>query len=142
MATNEPIRPRQTLRAFMRWLRSAPQRRYEWQLQPGYWRLRRCLLGVEFWLGKSVFRAKKELRESTESVSIAGGILWAIVGQTVLAVLLVAGLWLLDQHNPKVVAIEINKDIYTSLLSSVAQVSGVFLGLYFTARSEEHTSEL
>jgi len=71
----------------------------------------------------------------TESVSIVGGILWAIVGQTVLAVLLVASLWLLDQHNPKVMAIQINKDIYTSLLSTLAQVSGVFLGLYFTAVS-------
>ncbi len=90
---------------------------------------------MDFWLAKGVFRAKKQLRESAESASIAGGILRTIVGQTLLAVVLVAGLWLIDGHIAKLIAIQINKDVYASLLSTLAHVSGVFLGLYFTAVS-------
>jgi hypothetical protein len=133
--TEEPRPPKVSARTLVRWLRHAAQRRYEWQLRPAYWHLRRHLLSLDFWLGKGIFRSKKQARESIESASIVAGILRTIVGQATAAIVLVGGLWFLDRYVPTVAAIQIKTDLYASLLSTVAQVSGVFLGLYFTAVS-------
>src|SRR5439155_4747912 len=66
---------------------------------------------------------KKQARESIESASIVAGILRTIVGQATAAIVLVAGLWFLDRYAPTVAAIQIKKDLYASLLSTVAQRS-------------------
>lgn len=135
MPIEEPGPPKVGVHTLVRWLRHAPQRRYEWQLRRVYWRLRRNLLGLEFWLGKGIFRSKKQVRESIESASILASMLRTIVSQATVAIVLVAALWFLDRYVPTVAAIPINKELYASLLSTMAQVSGVFLGLYFTAVS-------
>ena len=135
MPTDEPRPPRIDARTVVRWVRHAPQRRYEWQLRPIYWRLRRRLLTLDFWLGKGIFSGKKQARESVEAASIVAGILRTIAGQAIVAIGLIAGLWFLDRYVPTAATFPIKPDVYANLLSTVAQISGVFLGLYFTAVS-------
>jgi hypothetical protein len=97
--------------------------------------VRRRLLTLDFWLGKGIFSGKKQARESVEAASIVAGILGTIVGQAIVAIGAISGLWFLDRYMPAAVTFPIKPDVYANLLSTVAQISGVFLGLYFTAMS-------
>ena len=129
----------------LRWIRSRLQRTYELQFSPYYWILLQRWQVIRFWLGKHFFRVHHWLRSSRESISILRKeILQTIFGEVLLAILIVAGLavleFLLLAQGGAVTKLlpepaRLNSETYANILSTLAQIAGVFLGLYFTAVS-------
>jgi hypothetical protein len=122
-------------------LRYSRLRSYAYQTYQGYWassKKLRSLISVTRW---GLFNAKQALRSARESVSISRQILILILGQLVIAALIISilglsaraladrgvlsALWKQPSH----------PSAYANLLATVIQVAGVFLGLYFTAVS-------
>jgi len=143
-------------RTSRRWLRSRLQRGYEWQLSPSYWTLLRRWEALRFSAGRFLFGAGSWFRSRRESGTILSSILHTVCGQVVIAIAVVAGLEVLERvllayggeigrllhmsptfhrvrlalnHHP------IEPATHVSILSTLAQIAGVFLGLYFTAVS-------
>ena len=115
-----------------------------------HWRL------IRFWFGKRIFAASSWLRSRHESVSIFLNILQTIFAQVVLAIVLVVGLEALESflwgHVGAIRQLLPASDLVNHLaymlkqaierlysggpsdiLNTLAQVAGIFLGLYFTA---------
>lgn len=140
----------------LRWLHSPLLRAYEWRFFPSYWRTRNRWQRLKFAVSKRVYGARGEVRLAAESTSIFLLILKTVFWQVLAAVFLVAFLEfsenklrqsssLLDyltrhsaalrlavawfRHNPVVASIS------PGTFSTLAQISGLFLGLYFTAIS-------
>jgi len=120
------------------------QRKYKLLFSPHYWIVLQYWQKIQFWAGKNIFGAKNWLRSRHESASILRSIFWAVSGQVLLAFFLIAGLEFLERllvsHLGKFVVIplaQLDLDIQANatFLSTLAQVAGVFLGLYFTAVS-------
>lgn len=123
-----------------RWLYSKPLRLYEWQFSTFYWRLVGYWEKTKFILGKGLFSLLDWAHNRRESWSIAVEISKTIFGQVILAIVIVLALWALDTFvKPYIIASDIlpsiDQQAATNFLSVVAQISGVFLALYFTAVS-------
>jgi hypothetical protein len=148
--------PRHTWRAIRRWIRAPLLRAYELRFFPTFWRLRNIWQRCKFWLAKVLHSIFGRARLTAESASIFFLILRTVFWQAIAAALLVGLLevcerelrrpWLtlnwLAAHseklrsalvwfyeNPPVTSISVGT------LSTLAQISGLFLGLYFTAIS-------
>jgi hypothetical protein len=124
-----------------RWAGSKPQRTYEWQFSPFYWKLLGRWESIKFAVGKIFFTMRDWTRTRRESLAIALEIAKTIIGQVFLAILIVIAIMALDTFvKPHFIVSStflsnINQQTATDFLSVVAQVSGVFLALYFTAVS-------
>lgn len=123
------------------WLRSRTVASYLLQSSRFYWQLRHRANKILFWTGARVFGLKNRLTEASESFSILQEIARTIGGQFLLAAVLVGTTWLIE-HTLKrlgvlqlLISVEIDGSTYVSILTTFAQISGVFLGLYFTAVS-------
>lgn len=127
---------------FKRWLRSKPQRIYEWQFSPYYWKLKAGWQRIKFTFETRLFNFRSTTRGQLESFSILREILRAIVWPAVFAIIFVIVLvginYLLE---PYIIASQIqflnnlNQETSKDILGIIAQVAGVFLALYFTAVS-------
>lgn len=128
-------------RTIRRWILSGPQRHYEWQWSPHYWRGLRLLGALRFSVGRRIFGVRANVLAASETVSILKEIVATIAGQALLAVVLVGLLWPLETVFRRlgvsswVLPTGIDRESYISILSTLAQVAGVFLGLYFTGIS-------
>jgi len=125
-----------------RWLHNKPQRTYEWQFSPYYWKQRAFWQRIKFTFETRLFALRSWTRDQQESLSILGEILRAIVWPAIFAVIFIIVLWVINHFlEPYIIASQIqflnNLDQETSkdILGIIAQVAGVFLALYFTAVS-------
>jgi hypothetical protein len=138
-----------------RWIHTPLQRKYEWQSSSRYWSLLHRWKYIEFWFKKRIFELSKRLDSTNESFSIFRTILKSISLQIFLAIFLVAMLEIIErllsihsgvieQFLPNMVyhrlalifnQIQIDSGTFTSILGILAQIAGIFLGLYFTAIS-------
>lgn len=138
----------------VRWLRSSLQRTFEWQFHPLYWAAHRRLARARFWFACRVFGAGQWSRLRREDALLFFSVLRVVLGQVVLAVVLVAGLEAIErvltlyeptfaQGRPALQTLgraaaalsllRAQSVAHTGVLVALAQVAGVFLGLYFTA---------
>ena len=125
-----------------RWLQSKPQRLYEWQFSPHYWKLRAGWQRIKFTFATRLFTLRGLTHDQRESFSIFSGIfrtiIWQIISAIILVIVLASINYLLE---PYIIASQIqflnNLDQETAkdIFGIVAQVAGVFLALYFTAVS-------
>jgi hypothetical protein len=140
----------------LRWLHSPLLRAYEWRFFPSYWRTRNRWQRLKFAVSKRVYGARGGVRLAAESTSIFLLILKTVFWQVLAAAFLVAVLEFAEKklrqsssfldyltrhsaalrlavtwfrHNPVVASIS------PGTFSTLAQISGLFLGLYFTAIS-------
>ncbi|MBC8274130.1 MAG: hypothetical protein H8E40_04095 [Chloroflexi bacterium] len=124
-----------------RWASNKPQRTYEWQFSPFYWKLLGFRESIKFAVGKIFFTMRDWTRTRRESLAIALEIFKTIIGQVFVAILLVGALTAVDiflmPHFTKNIAFlpVINQETAADFLGVIAQVAGVFLALYFTAVS-------
>lgn len=89
-------------------------------------------------------RGQNQVTARILSTRLLLSILWSVTGPTVLAALTIAGLYMIENYGRsrgiwvpqswRGVA-TLRPDTYATLLGTIAQVTGVFLGLYFTAVS-------
>jgi hypothetical protein len=139
-----------------RWARSPLQRRYELGFYTGFWQVRNRWHQSRFWLSKQLYGVRRGAEARAESTSILVSLGRTVVGQLVAAGLLVALLAFLDRNLPIVTLLAgwaarhwqygqrlvgflpqkaLDPSISAATLSTLAQISGLFLGLYFTAIS-------
>jgi hypothetical protein len=129
------------IRTLKRWLLFPHQRKYEWGLYYFYWVYRRFISRTGFWCRKQVYWVKDRERVLIESVRVLNEVMRTILGTFLISVLLVAILLFLENLLHRQIWTEffannlLNASSYTSLLSTIAQIGAVFLGLYFTAVS-------
>lgn len=119
-------------------------RRWEFLVQchATYWRCRRRLRQVSFVVAKSRFELGSWAETRMGWLAIGWQVLRTIFGQLLLAWLIVGLIVLLERLAiPRVIEERFGSgnsstdDSYGELLSGAAQISGVFLGLYFTSVS-------
>lgn len=121
-----------------RWLQNGSQRKYEWQFSPYYWKFVGRWQSIKFAFGKSLFAIRGWNQSRLGELTIFLEILKTIGEQILLAIVSVVGLTVLDAFlAPNITPLSsVNQETFViSFLSVVAQVGGVFLGLYFTAVS-------
>lgn len=147
MQTEKRLPGTNVRRTLIRWIRNPLQRKYEWQFSRHYWTLVSRWRSARFWLGRRFFMANSWLRSQRDSASILHEILKTIIKEIVLAVLLVVILALLEiavsSNLPALLSylrstlswLGLDRSTYGNYLSVLAQIAGVFLGLYFTAVS-------
>jgi len=140
----------------LRWVRSPVQRTYEWQLHSSYWCLRSWWGSLRFFLAKVRHSIRGAFRSGRESSSI-----WLALGSLAMRrmVFVLAGLAavyavevlliprLLPNVWPSVARggtettavsagpIRVSASSYVAILSTLAQIAGISLALYFTAMS-------
>jgi hypothetical protein len=138
-------------RSIARWGRSKVQRSVEWQFSPHYWRWRERFSILKFRVRRFLFSLRYRWRNVAEAISIIRGLLFQIATKLFLAITVIVllevgeGLFLSNrqllplaiQHFITSTTNVINRDPagYGNLLSTLAQIAGIFLGLYFTAVS-------
>lgn len=122
---------------FQRWMRSRPQREYEWRFLPGYWRIQRALRHLKFKADEFTFNRVRSLRQQREAASILRELVSLIAAQSIFAAGLVIALKLIERFLGSWIPtrIHFDPDIAVNLISTLTQVAGTFLGLYFTAVS-------
>lgn len=127
---------------------------FRWQRKRWFWKSRYLFGRVVFALGKSLFFQREWAKHTREGVSIAGQISKSIAPYLILSVIIVVALEVGENALAKVTVAEpipakhalewlvsvrdgISRSVQslTVLFSIAASVSGVFLGLYFTAIS-------
>ena len=125
-----------------RWLHSKPQRLYEWQFSPYYWKLISGWQRIKFAFETRIFTMKSRTRDQRESFSIFRGISRAIVGPALFAIVFIIVLAAINYFLSTYVTTsrlqflpDLDQETSKNLLGVVAQVAGVFLALYFTAVS-------
>jgi len=127
---------------------------FRWQRTRWFWRTRHFLSRLAFVAGKFLFVQRQRAKHAREGVSIVGQISRSIAPYLILSVLMVVALevgentladiaverpvlakqaleWLVSARG----SISRSVDSLTVLFSITASVTGVFLGLYFTAIS-------
>jgi hypothetical protein len=151
-----PYGPRQLWGTIRRWFGNPALRAYEWRFFPTFWQLRYYWQSLNFWLAKRLYSARSKFRTTGESASIFLLITRTVFWQVFAAALLVAFLEFCDRklrtpptplewltlHSIKVATVlawlhlkSPNAAVSLTTLSTLAQISGLFLGLYFTAIS-------
>jgi len=118
-----------------RWTRSKSQRIYEWQFSPVYWVVKNRLELVRFIVGKSIFGVRRWASSQQQTIFILIEILKTIFWKVTIAVFVIGIIELVNfllasdiasvQFLPK-----LNETSAKDFLGIVAQVAGVFLGLY------------
>jgi len=140
MTEQEPLRREPLLRKLLRWARSGPQRRYEWQFWPRYWRVCEQWNRLRFWAAREVFEGRMWLGQQGACVSMLRVIVGTVFRPLLFAVGVVVAAWLADRLLRPALEVLMRGRIggwavpsgYGGLLAALAQISGVFLGLYFT----------
>src|SRR6266700_1323745 len=158
MRENNPLAQRihEVVLTIRRWARRPLQRGYELRFYPQFWQLRSRWHRSKFWLNKRLYGARRVAGGTAESTSILFSLGRMVVGQLIAAGLLVGILALLDRRFPILTLLTgwvarhwnsarglvtllpqnpLDPSVITTTLSTLAQISGLFLGLYFTAIS-------
>jgi len=131
------------LRKFLSAIRSPVQLKHRLVFSRYYWHLLDYWKKIDFLVRKSIFAGSRGVRSGVEAVSIFRSILFAIFGPILLAVILVTGMEVIEgvliQKGVKpallLPQLKLHIPSTTFFLSTLVQVAGVFLALYFTAVS-------
>lgn len=128
-------------------------RRFELQLSPIYWWWRERKGRLKLYVGTRTYRFYIWLRSVKENIQIGRRIVHSVILPTLFAFLIIGFLflfrfwtipqilmptWFLSLGSSRSIASSpaiFDANTYVSLLSTLAQIAGVFLGLYFTAIS-------
>ncbi len=140
---NEISRTIDQMRVLVRWARDPVQRRYDWQSSQRYWRLSHLLKSLQFRFGRIAFSTRTNLRDQRESFSLLAEIGRIVLVPSVLAVILVWGFQFIETRlsisgilsGLLGTRLQVDQPTFANLLGILASISGVFLGLYFTAVS-------
>lgn len=132
---------------------------YRRQQSPRYWIRQARLQRAKLWVGRNLFKVRGWTRSRRESVSILTEILAIVARQLLFAVALVVGLEVLEREViPQLGALvgsfgnlpnagplqallttlqslQVDRTVSVNMLTTMVQIAGVFLGLYFTAVS-------
>jgi hypothetical protein len=141
----------------LRWRRSRLQRVSELEFRPAYWRIRGRLIDASLWFAKRVFLVKQNVFLGREQFHAYRLLFGTIVRPAIITIALVTALEFIEfliqvnaasivsiLHIPSPIAGFLKQlrhslvpgaQYFSSLLSSLAQISGAFLALYFTAVS-------
>ncbi len=135
------------------------QRTYRRQGSPRYWIRQARLQRAKLWVGRRLFRVRGWTRSRRESVSILTEILTIVAGQLLFAVALVVSLEIIERavipqldtlvgslgdllaagpfqaFQNTFRSLRMNPTVGVEMLTTMVQISGLFLGLYFTAVS-------
>jgi hypothetical protein len=143
------------IQSVRRWLRHPAQRAFEMKSMPTFWKARRAFeKGQHFVLTRRLY-AGEAARNVRESSQILTELTRQIIGSVLLAVIVFGGLlfvdWFLEHAGMELIAryqpafgavltqakqtAASNSESIRSLLNTVAQLTGLFLTLYFTAIS-------
>ncbi len=142
-------------RTILRWWHSRAQRFAEWHFSRLYWFWRQWLSLIQFRIRRSLFTLREKWRETRDSGSILRVLTTTILGKVLFAVAVVISVEVLERlvlsYGPTIktyIPLALQDPIstlkhltkrdpatYASVLSTLAQVAGVFLALYFTAVS-------
>jgi hypothetical protein len=157
------LRPHHNARSFSsvrqrlaRWLHCPLEREYEWQFFPAFWSARDKWLKMKFRAGRVMFGIGDSYRSARQSSVVFRQILGTVVRRFFFALALVIALELLERglsghvqpvadafrlsnvgqglgdfvarHRPSTTS-------YANVATILAQIAGIFLGLYFTAVS-------
>lgn len=136
-----PSRLLQLLVIAQRWARNRPLRRYERQKYPIYWKLSRWCEQRRFSFLRWVFSIRMAADGARESSSVLAQIGRAIARDVLFSIGLLVVLEVLERYVVPGLpfvwrvlgAFRYDNGALVSLLSTLAQISGVFVGLYFTA---------
>src|SRR5258705_1406954 len=141
----------------LRWRRSRLQRVSELEFRPAYWRLRGKLMSTRLWFANRTFRLKGNALLGREALQAHRVLLGTVVRPTIITIA-VASVFEFTEfvlqrnatsvlsflHIPNSITAFVGQlkhgliggaQYYSSLLSSLAQIAGAFLALYFTAVS-------
>jgi len=129
------------------WLKNPAQRRLGLLQQPLYWRAKGWLKVRSFKLKRQLYAAGNKWSDTKESVSVLRQLAAAVVWDVIVAILFVLVLEFLDKYvfvrmNISPVngltsrfSSSLGENAFVSLFSTLAQISGIFIGLYFAAIS-------
>jgi len=130
------FRIRSRIQAWRRMMHGRLQLEYGLRLSRSYRRILRNLQAIHFWVLKRIWAGREWKRFQLESMEIIGSLLRAVIGQMLFAILLVTAMELLGPFAVAyTVQIHVDSTQYFGILSGLIQLSGVFIGLYFTAVS-------
>lgn len=144
-------------RTLLRWAHHPLQRKAEWQFKATFWNWRNRFLSIQHWISSHGFKYRFGFNTRRESASALRDLLANIYKSVLAAVIIVIALegieYLLLQHLHTIIDfLPLSTDItklaaaiksslswdtstYAGAVGSLAEISGTFLGLYFTAVS-------
>ena len=114
------------------------------QYSQNYWNLLQHLRLIRFWFNKNLFTINRWSQQKRSSALIFSKFIKLILNQLILVILLIFLLQVLDNLRlaqgwtiSRLVPITFNmeSESYLNALGTLAQLAGIFLGLYFTAVS-------
>ena len=119
------------------------QGRYEFLLTTTYWRLRSLLNTISFKISAFFYKIRQGVSQSTSNTALFSNVALRLLPKLLFAGLIVVALELLEKWDIGFLSLlrgffknwSLDADVYRDTLTAVVQVSGVFLGLYFTAVS-------
>jgi hypothetical protein len=122
---------------------------FQQQSSPAYWKRRATWSHLWFGLTSRYYSLRRKAFDHRQTLSVTRSLLWTIIPQVIISVTVVTFLalvehlilkpigvidWLLPTPSGAGVnASRLNASSYDSILSTLAQIAGVFIGLYFTA---------
>ncbi|MGE6759166.1 hypothetical protein ACQKGO_14185 [Corallococcus interemptor] len=128
------------------WLSASPLRTYTLQKSKNYWRLRQQVHLLSFNIKKQAYTIRSRTEELRASAGLFSRLALKIARQALLATTIVLLFELIEQgfmehstslqkNYPRLFFVEIDRVFYVSLLSTLLQTYGLFLGLYFATIS-------
>ena len=105
------------------------------QSSPKYWKVQKRFSNLKFRINRRAFLIKSGIFEVNQKSAIFRWILLNIILKVALAIIVVAILTLLEQMFPAVCSLKLKPEEEYGFLGTLAQVSAMMLGLYFTAVS-------
>lgn len=136
--------PQTLIDKFTSWIRSSLLREHLWQRWAPYWKWRRLLAVLQWQVLRWYLVARNRATAQLLSTRMFVSIFRSVIGPAFVAVLTIGILSFVERylHGRGIWVPESWRNIgffrpesYTTLLATIAQVTGVFLGLYFTAVS-------
>lgn len=147
---------RHTWRTLAMWNRFPGIRKFDWQNRRAYWILRSRWNRLTFWISSRAFNARSKVKSAKRSLNVAQLLLRLVASGSFYAFIAVWTLHFLEQlivdwNGPHfytltrptfdyLVSLKLDSSAYTTLAGTIAQVAGVFLGLYFAAISSVASS--
>lgn len=128
------------LNKIQRWSKNKPIRMYEWQFSPHFWNLKGKWQRLKFSVTTRIFGLRSWDVSQRQSFFIGLEITKTIFWQVAWAIVLVVILAVVNHFLAPYISMihflpQMDAEAINSFMGIVAQVAGVFLGLYFTAIS-------
>jgi len=108
---------------------------YELQFSPDYWIVMEKRQKLNLWFKEKTINTKNKFNSLNKSTSNGIEILTKISLEIIISIVLVSLFQIIDMHYGFYKLVTIDLNVYSNILTTLAQISGVFIGLYITAIS-------